>query len=250
MTRITGAVRAARRSAREETAKEHLRRWVEAAGAQVLVVDPRTERSDLTDAMAGRGIHITWVGSTVDGLVAFGRTDPHAVVVAPDSPGIAPADFVTAIRRHGAAYVIAALTQGRTVEVAPLMRAGASAVVARPYTPQGLWQLLSAAPRPIAEHARVAVGPIELDATAYRVSIEGSRIPDLPLKEFELLRELLLRSPGVVTDEEIRAALWSGMEGGPSGNTIAMHVTRLRARLGTAATVRRIRGRGYALTVG
>ena len=33
------------------------------------------------------------------------------------------------------------------------------------------------------------------------------------------------------------------------GNTIAMHVTRLRARLGSAAVVRRIRGRGYSLTI-
>jgi len=95
----------------------------------------------------------------------------------------------------------------------------------------------------------VVVGPIELDATAYSVRVDGERIADLPLKEFELLRTLMLRAPGVVTDEELRAALWGGTAGWRSGNTIAMHVTRLRARLGDVATIRRIRGRGYSLTL-
>ena len=79
--------------------------------------------------------------------------------------------------------------------------------------------------------------------------INGERIGDLPLKEFELLRALMLRAPEIVTDDELREALW-GSEGlRPSGNTIAMHVTRLRHRLGDVADVRRIRGRGYSLTV-
>ncbi|UMG91096.1 helix-turn-helix domain-containing protein [Nocardioides sp. TF02-7] len=52
-----------------------------------------------------------------------------------------------------------------------------------------------------------------------------------------------------MTDEELREELWGVAGRRPAGNTIAMHVTRLRARLGDAAVVRRIRGRGYALTV-
>jgi DNA-binding response OmpR family regulator len=93
------------------------------------------------------------------------------------------------------------------------------------------------------------VGRIELDAASYRVLIDGERIADLPLKEFELLRTLMLRAPDVVTDEELRRELWGVTARSPSSNTIAMHVARLRSRLGDAATVRRIRGRGYALAV-
>jgi DNA-binding response OmpR family regulator len=128
------------------------------------------------------------------------------------------------------------------------MLAGASAVAVRPYAPQLLWDLLTHAPRSLAEHARLEFGPITLDATAYSVRVEGERIADLPLKEFELLRALLLAAPGVVTDDELRDALWGTDGKRPGGNTIAMHVTRLRARLGGAADVRRIRGRGYSLT--
>ena len=108
---------------------------------------------------------------------------------------------------------------------------------------------MSHGPRSVSEHARVEVGPIELDASAFTVRVNGQRIADLPLKEFELLRELMLHSPGLVTDDELGEALWGASGRRPGGNTIAMHVTRLRARLGPVAVVRRIRGRGYSLTV-
>jgi DNA-binding response OmpR family regulator len=236
-------------SARELTVRTYLHRWAETAGAQLLVVDPGKDDAGLTDGMAGRGVHVTWVSSTVDGLVEFGRLDPHTVVVSPEAPGVPAAEFVTAIRRHGSPYVVAALEHENAAEIGVLMLAGASAVVARPYSAEHLWELLSHSPRSLEDHARLAVGPIELDATAYRVLVNGERIADLPLKEFELLRALMLRAPGVVTDNELRDALW-GSEGiRPSGNTIAMHVTRLRHRLGAAADVRRIRGRGYSLSV-
>ncbi|KAA1427508.1 response regulator transcription factor [Nocardioides antri] len=230
-------------------ARTYLHRWAETAGAQLLVVDPGRDEAGLTDGMAGRGVHVTWVSSTVDGLVEFGRLDPHTVVVSPDAPGLPAADFVTAIRRHGSPYVVAALEHDNAADVGVLMLAGASAVVARPYSTDHLWELLSHSPRSLREHAHVVVGPIELDAASYRVLIDGERIADLPLKEFELLRALLLRAPGVVTDDELREALWGSDGLRPSGNTIAMHVTRLRHRLGGTADVRRIRGRGYSLTV-
>ncbi|MEQ6901607.1 winged helix-turn-helix domain-containing protein [Nocardioides sp. YIM 152588] len=236
-------------STRQASVRSYLHRWAETAGAQLLVVDPDSERADLRDAMAGRGVHLTWVSSTLDALVEFGRTDPHAVVVAPEAKGIPAEEFVSTIRRHGSPYVIAALEQASDAAVGSLMVAGASAWVARPYEVDDLWDVLVASPGALEEHARLSFGPIDLDAAAYRVTIHGHRIPDPPLKEFELLRALMLRAPDVISDDELRVALWGGADDARSGSTIAMHVTRLRARLGEAAEVRRIRGRGYSLTV-
>jgi len=235
------------RSSREAAVRDYLHRWAETAGAQVLVVDPLPDREGLTDAMAGRGVHMVWADSTIDGLVEFGRVHPNAVVVDPRAPGIPATEFVSVIRKHGASYVIAVLERTEPDAAGDLLRAGASALVPSPYTASALWEALSASPVPMSQHAHLSVGPLELDAGAYSVSIAGRRIPDLPLKEFELLRELMLRAPGVVTDDELRTALWGS--GSASGNTIAMHVTRLRARLDGAASVRRIRGRGYSLTI-
>lgn len=236
-------------SPREQTVRSYLHRWAETAGAQLLVVDPGTDDCGLSDGMAGRGVHVTWVPTTVEGLIAYGRLDPQAVVVSPAAPGVPATEFVTAIRGHGSPYVVAALEPQHAADVGRMMLAGASAVVERPYSADHLWQLLVHSSRSLEQHARVSVGPIELDAAAYRVRIDGERIADLPLKEFELLRALLLRAPGIVSDAELRDALWGSDERRPSGSTIAMHVTRLRRRLGDAGDVRRIRGRGYSLSV-
>lgn len=242
------SLRDGRADARRQSIRAYLHRWTANAGAQLLVVDPVGDSAGLAEAMAGHGVHVTWVGDTLDGLVEFGRIDPHVVLVAPEAPGIPAGDFVCRIRRHAAPLVIAGARVGGD-DVGALVLAGASAVVSRPYPAQQVWDLMTQAPRSVADHARVEVGSIELDAAAFTVRVGGERIGDLPLKEFELLRALMLASPGVVTDEELRDAIWGTDGRRPGGNTIAMHVTRLRTRLDGAADVRRVRGRGYSLTV-
>jgi DNA-binding response OmpR family regulator len=245
-----------RSDARRQSVRAYLHRWAETTGAQLLVVDPDPDEGVLAEAMAGHGVHVTWVASTLDGLVEFGRTDPHAVLVTPTAPGIPADEFVGLIRRHGTPYVIAVAdcpadlgSAAGAGGVGRLMLAGASAVVVRPYAAQDLWAAMSHGPRSVSEHARVEVGPVELDATAFTVRVHGSRIADLPLKEFELLRALMLNAPGVVSDDDLADALWGTHERRPGGNSIAMHVTRLRSRLGDVVVVRRIRGRGYALAI-
>lgn len=223
-------------------------RWVEAAGSHLLVVDPHPEQLDLRLGLADRGVCLNWSRSTTDALVEFGRTEPDAVVVALDTPGISAAEFVSTIRRHGSPYVMAAGDQV-TEAAAGVLMAGAGTWLQRPYAADDLWARLASSPHPTGAHVRLAVGTLTLDAAAYRVSIGDRRLPDLPLKEFELLRALMLRAPEVVGDAELTRALW-GTTGGATGrNNIAMHVTRLRARLGGVVSVRRVRGRGYALTV-
>ena len=61
--------------------------------ARLLVVDPVVAEGGvdspadaLTTDLAWRGVHVTAVASTIDGLVEFGRGHPAAVIVAPDAP--------------------------------------------------------------------------------------------------------------------------------------------------------------------
>lgn len=241
-----------RKDVRRQSVRAYLRRWVAFSGAQLLVVDPCDDGGALADALASRGVHVNWVRTTTDGLVEFGRTDPVAVIVAPECEGIPAPEFVDVIRRMGASYVLVAGESGAPAagDLVALMAAGASAVVQRPYDADRVWELMTLSPRSVSEHALVNTGPLELDATAFTVRINGERIADLPLKEFEMLRALMLAAPGVVTDDELRDALWGSDGRRPGSNTIAMHATRLRSRLGDVADVRRVRGRGYSLTVG
>lgn len=222
--------------------------WVEATGAQCLVVDPRADTS-FARAMAVRGVHVTIVGSTLDALVEFGRTCPSVILVAVDSLGVPATSFVEKVREYGSPYVIAVLDSSDQPEAGPMLCAGAMAAVVRPYDAPTIWGVLSRTDHAFDALARVVFGPIELDARAYTVTVDGVRIPDLPLKEFELLRALLFRAPEVLENDQLRTALWGHAGNRPADNTIAVHVRRLRQRLEGIAVIRRVRGRGYSLVL-
>ncbi|WP_295656860.1 response regulator transcription factor [uncultured Nocardioides sp.] len=237
------------RPERRPTARTHSGRWTETSGAHLLVVDPLGDDPAVRDDMSTRGVHVTWVGSTVDGLVEFGRMRPNAVVIAPDAHGIAAPEFVAKVREYGCSFVIAALDPAHASDAGGLMLAGAGAAVSRPYTAEEIWEVLQRFDHALDDHARVSFGPIELDARAYTVKVGGQRIPDLPWKEFELLRTLLHRAPELLSDADLRASLWGTDAGRPTGNNISVHVARLRTKLEGVARVRRVRGRGYSLTL-
>ena len=56
-----------------------------------------------------------------------------------------------------------------------------------------------------------------------------------------------MRRPGrVVPREELLAEVW-GYPAGPATRTVDVHVAQLRAKLGAAATLRTVRGVGYAV---
>jgi DNA-binding response OmpR family regulator len=229
-------------------ARVHTRRWVEATGAHLLVVDPAVEGDHFGAFMASRGVHVTMAASTLDGLVEFGRIHAAAVVVAPDAAGLGLVEFVETIRRFGTPYVIAVVDPARGddgIEWLP----DDCGVVERPYDPVSVWHLLESSGHAMDEHLTVAFGPIALDSRTFTVRVRGERIHDLPLKEFELLGALMQRAPEIMSNDELRVSLW-----GPEGtqildNTLAVHVARLRNRLQGIARIRRIRGRGYALTL-
>lgn len=234
---------------RAETVRADSRRWAEVTGGQLLVVDPASLDDSFAGELASRGIHVTHVLTTVDALIEFGRTNPRAVVVAPEAPGLAVPAFVAKVKEYSNAVIVAILESPNAAIAGPLMLAGVTGAVTRPYTATSVWDLLDETSHALDEHIRVRFGRIELDARAYTVTVDGLRIPDLPLKEFELLRLLMYRAPEVVSDEELRASLWGRNGKQPTDNTIAVHAARVRNRLRGIAKVRRLRGRGYSLTL-
>ncbi len=234
---------------RPQRERARTRRWVQGAGAHLLVVDPRSDGARFDEDMAARGVHVTRVDSTLDALVEFGRGNPAAVIVSQEASGLPAPDFVKKVLEYGSPLMIAVGEEGDSGSIGCLLLAGATTALVRPYTAEVVWNLLHQSANPLDDHARLSYGPIVLDARAFTVHIRGSRIPDLPLKEFEMLRALMYRAPEVVTNEELRVDVWGTTDEAAGDGTIRVHVRRLRARLEGAAEIRSVRRRGYALTV-
>ena len=92
------------------------------------------------------------------------------------------------------------------------------------------------------------VGDIAIDTVERRVTRAGRPVTLLP-REYQLLL-YLARHAGVVVDHvTLHQALWSRAFN-PGTNVIAVHVSRLRAKLGDGAvTVMTDRGQGYRLAL-
>jgi DNA-binding response OmpR family regulator len=91
----------------------------------------------------------------------------------------------------------------------------------------------------------ILLGPIALDPSTYRVSIEGSPL-DLTFKEFELLRYLAERRGRVFTRPALLREVW-GYDFYGGTRTVDVHIRRLRAKLGPAheGLIETVRGVGY-----
>lgn len=94
--------------------------------------------------------------------------------------------------------------------------------------------------------AKLRGGAILVDEYEHRAYV-GSRPLDLTLREFSLLRYLVIQVGEVVSREEIRSKVWHALEAAES-NVIEVHIGRLRQKLGPAASqLRTVRGIGYCL---
>lgn len=218
-------------------------------GIQLLIVDPNEHsRDSVVSRLGAEGVNVTWCKQAVDALVEFGRLDPDAVIVAPALETIDAHDFVTAVRRHDARLILVGVDAEAAESAGALFLAGATAAVRRPYDSDEVMERLVAYTRDLDTRARINFGDIELDPRAFEVRVAGRPIEGLPLKEFELLRVLMLNTNNVVATDTIREALWGTTIDAPSSNAVAVHAARLRTRLAGHARLTRVRGRGYRLS--
>jgi DNA-binding response OmpR family regulator len=92
----------------------------------------------------------------------------------------------------------------------------------------------------------LSVGALRIDLAGKRAVGANGRALDLTRREWSILECLGLHSGRVVSkDRLMQAIVGAGEE--ISCNAIEVHVSRLRTKLGTDATVRSVRGLGYRL---
>jgi two-component system, OmpR family, phosphate regulon response regulator PhoB len=92
-----------------------------------------------------------------------------------------------------------------------------------------------------------AVGNLEVDLVAHRVTVNGDRVRVTPL-QMRLLAHLIEHRDEVVTRSDLLKQVW-GYQGQIQTRTVDIHVQRLRERLGPVAElITTVRGIGYRLS--
>lgn len=125
---------------------------------------------------------------------------------------------------------------------------GADDYIEKPFSPSVLVARVRAN---LAQYARLKQGDkgrvlqsgsLKLDTAARQVFVDGQEVP-LKNKEYELLL-FFMRNPGMVFDREtLYERVW-GLEAMGDSATVAVHINRLREKLGEGV-IQTVRGAGY-----
>jgi DNA-binding response OmpR family regulator len=198
---------------------------------------------------AGFAVHIVADGSAA--LSAIRTRRPVAAVLDVGLPGL---DGVEVCRRLRAdddwTPVIFVTARDDEVERLVALELGGDDYLTKPFSPRELVTRIKVVLRRTGgatPSSRVTVGRLTVDADARSALADGAPVA-LTATEFDLLWHLL-RTPGrVFTRDQLLSAVW-GRPGFAVGRTVDVHVAQLRGKLGEAATIRTVRGVGYALDV-
>jgi len=152
------------------------------------------------------------------------------------------------LRESGAATPVLVLTaQRETDDVVRGLDLGADDYLTKPFSMVELCSRARALVR--RAHGRadpvIAVGRMRIDTLRRLVTFEG-REWALPAMEYRLLEYLALRAGQVVSKEELFERLYD-VNSDRLSNVLEVYVSALRRRFG-AASIRTVRGHGYALT--
>jgi DNA-binding response OmpR family regulator len=91
----------------------------------------------------------------------------------------------------------------------------------------------------------VRLGRLTIDLSGHQLQIDSEPV-ELTRREWLVLESLAHNTGRIVSKERLMQAL-AGWEQDLTPNAVETHISRLRAKLGSAALIRTIRGLGYRL---
>ena len=225
---------------------------------RVLVVDDEPAFRDGLEVALKREGFVVHVASTgPEALDQFELIAPDIVLLDVMLPGITGLDVCRRIRAHSSVPIIMVSAKGEEIDMVVGLEVGADDYVVKPYRFRELVARIRSVLRRAEERHRdggipsgaLSAGGIVLDRERHEVIRNGTPI-DLPLKEFELLAELMERAGQVVTRQELLDRIW-GYDYVGDGKTLDVHVKRLRSRVeddpSRPSLITTIRGLGYKL---
>ncbi len=200
---------------------------------KILVVDDdELLRRSLKFRLGQEGYAVTTAEAGEQAL-SFARHDRPDLVLMdiglPDRDGL---DVARSIQRETAVPIIFLTARRQETDIVVGLEMGAEDYVTKPF---GMRELLARIRTVLRRTARtpfqpdnelLTVSDIAMDVKAHEVVVRGKKV-ELPLKEFELLRLLLLNAGSVLTTEYLLNAVW-GEEFAGAAQVLYVHIGWLR----------------------
>ena len=222
--------------------------------SRALVVDDEPGLVEIVSAYLSREGFTVEVAADGEQAVELARRDaPDVIVLDLGLPGIDGIEACRRIRGFSDAYIVILTARAEEHEKIAGLSTGADDYLTKPFSPGELVARVRAMLRrprrtggPTA--ARRTFGPLELDAAAREVLVDGAPV-ELTKLEFDLL-DALTGSPRLVFSrtqllEQVWGPGWFGDD-----HLVDVHIANLRRKLGHPELIRTVRGVGYRLGAG
>ncbi len=225
-----------------------------AEGERILVVDDEPDIVALVVYhLAKAKYKVSSATSGSDALALAKRERPALIILDLMLPGMSGFDVLEQLRAdpHTAGIAVLMLT-ARKDEPDRIrgLELGADDYLTKPFSPQELVLRVGAILRRVSTTSGTGdllrIGPIQIDRSAHRVSVDGHEV-ELTPTEFKLLLTLAERRGRVQPRALLLETVW---EAAPDiqTRTVDMHVQRLRTKLHPAGDlIETVRGFGYRL---
>jgi len=213
----------------------------------LLIEDDAVLGAAVRDQVAADGQSVDWATRLDAARDAVGATAYDLILLdlmLPDGRGIG---FLKALRARGDATPVIILTAlDQVSDRIEGLNAGADDYLVKPFDLAELSARIGAVarrysgnPNPLVTH-----GPLEIDLAARSVHRDGRPV-QLTAREWALFEALLSRPGQILSRAQLEAKLYA-FDAEVESNTIEVHVSRLRKKLGSAV-IETERGMGYRL---
>jgi two-component system, OmpR family, response regulator RegX3 len=212
----------------------------------------------IKDSLEAEGFEVTTVEDGLDGLTSARQNRPDLLLVDVVLPRLTGLDILRAIRRESSVPLIMLASRSEEIDRVIALELGADDYVTLPFGTRELAARVRAAIRrsapPPKEESRdiLYAGGIVMDVAKRSVTVLDKAV-HLPLKQFELLKVLVINRGRVVTREILFHAIWNTDTTYDTG-TLDVHVRWLRKNIEPDPSKPRyiltVRGIGYKLVTG
>jgi two-component system response regulator RegX3 len=223
----------------------------------VLVVEDEPSFVEaLTIGLTREGFRVISVTDGFEAVQRFDEVQPDIVLLDVMLPRLSGIDVCRQLRKRSHVPIIMVTAKGAEIDTVVGLEVGADDYITKPYRMREvvarMRAVLRRSPNDLGAASdlspgSLAVGDVVLDPDEHRVTIDGEDVA-LPLKEFELLHQLLANAGRVLPRETLIDRVWGSDYVGDT-KTLDVHIKRLRAKVEPNPTsptrILTYRGLGY-----